>query len=709
MMTQTIISNPFTLVITFTLLSSLCVVDMAEQINFQYSMKNIPVPPKQEYLLELIHSVREFEKRMKWRSNFYLNPQPIGIKKETFGFNTSKAAPVLPELKTLEDNLFNLVKGIEFREHNNSFQNKLKHDVRDIRNEEKVLIKADKTTNFYKMEKAEYEEHMHRNITKDYKKANNDDFKKVTKEDKAFAKKLEIDDRVYSTSKREAFLTLKDHKPNYINNPTFRLLNPTKQELGKVSKQKLEKIVSVVKEKSGLQLWKNTASVITWFKNLPNKKQLKFIQFDICEFYPSISNQLLTKAIKFAENYVAVSDDDKKLFYQTKKSFLFNNNQPWIKKQNNGCDVTMGSYDGAETCELVDLYLLSLLVLVIPNLGLYRDDGLAVTRGTARQIEKLKQKLTKVFVNLDLSNGVFKAYMKPNDVPLYVHSQSNHPKQVLENIPLAVNDRLNRISANKTVFDAATPPYQEALRKSGYSHNLTFTPPQDPTTPRQGKPRSRKVTWFNPPWNSAVKTNVGKQFLRIIDTSFPPGNPLRKLFNRSTVKVSYKCMPNMSSMVSSHNTKLLQKEQQQQQAQGCNCQGGTDNCPLTPAECQKDNVIYVSSITSIDGAEHYTGLTGNTFKKRWYKHKDDFRNPNSKHSTRLSTHIWKLKEEGKQYQIEWEILDRAPTHNPVSRKCRLCLKEIYYIIFRPESASLNSRNELFNTCRHRTQKLLTNS
>ena len=110
MMTQMIISNPYTLVITITLLSSLCVVNMAEQINFQYSMKNIPVPTKQEYLLELIHSVREFGKRMKWRSHFHLNPQPIGTKKETFGFNTSKAAPIIPELKTLEDNLFKLVK-----------------------------------------------------------------------------------------------------------------------------------------------------------------------------------------------------------------------------------------------------------------------------------------------------------------------------------------------------------------------------------------------------------------------------------------------------------------------------------------------------------------------------------------------------------------------------------------------------------------------
>ena len=220
--------------------------------------------------------------------------------------------------------------------------------------------------------------------------------------------------------------------------------------------------------------------------------------------------------------------------------------------------------------------------------------------------------------------------------------------------------------------------------------------------------RSRRITWFNPPWTSAVKTNVGKQFLRIIDTSFTQDNPLRKLFNRNTVKVSYKCMPNMSSIVSRHNTKLLQNCQEQQQVQGCNCQGGPGNCPLTPPECQKDNVIYVATVQSADGVEHYTGLTGNTFKKRYNKHESDFRNNSGKNNTRLSTHIWKLKEENKPYDIDWEILDRAGTHNPVSKKCRLCLKEIYYIMFRPDSASLNSRNELFNTCRHRKQKLLSN-
>ena len=140
------------------LLSSLCVVNMAEQINFKYSMKNIPIPPKQEYLLELLHSVREFERRMRWRAHFFLNPQPTGPRKETFGFNTSNPPPPVPELKTLKDNLVDIIKNIEFRDSfNNSFQNKLKRDSKNIKAEDKVLVKADKTTNYYKVEKDEYE------------------------------------------------------------------------------------------------------------------------------------------------------------------------------------------------------------------------------------------------------------------------------------------------------------------------------------------------------------------------------------------------------------------------------------------------------------------------------------------------------------------------------------------------------------------------
>ena len=81
-----------------------------------------------------------------------------------------------------------------------------------------------------------------------------------------------------------------------------------------------------------------------------------------------------------------------------------------------------------------------------------------------------------------------------------------------------------------------------------------------------------------------------------------------------------------------------------------------------------------------------------THLKRWTPHE--------------GTYICKLKQEGKPYTVKWDIMDRAPVFNPVTRKCRLCLKEIFYILFRPASASLNTRSELFNTCRHRNQKLL---
>ena len=59
-----------------------------------------------------------------------------------------------------------------------------------------------------------------------------------------------------------------------------------------------------------------------------------------------------------------------------------------------------------------------------------------------------------------------------------------------------------------------------------------------------------------------VKTNVVKEFLKLIEMSFPPENPLHKLFTRQTLKLSYKCMPSMAHAISKHNAKLMQSDQQ---------------------------------------------------------------------------------------------------------------------------------------------------
>ena len=63
----------------------------------------------------------------------------------------------------------------------------------------------------------------------------------------------------------------------------------------------------------------------------------------------------------------------------------------------------MGGYAGAEKCDLVGLYLLSLLKQVIKEVGLFRDDGLAVTSLTPFQNEKLKQDIIRIFKQEGLS------------------------------------------------------------------------------------------------------------------------------------------------------------------------------------------------------------------------------------------------------------------------------------------------------------------
>ena len=55
----------------------------------------------------------------------------------------------------------------------------------------------------------------------------------------------------------------------------------------------------------------------------------------------------------------------------------------------------------------------------------------------------------------------------------------------------------------------------------------------------------KTVTWFNPPFNINIATNVGREFLKLIDEHFPPGHPLHQVINRQTVKVGYRCLPNM--------------------------------------------------------------------------------------------------------------------------------------------------------------------
>ena len=81
---------------------------------------------------------------------------------------------------------------------------------------------------------------------------------------------------------------------------SIRLVNPSKLDIGRIRKKILDKTNQKVIQESKADQWKNTDTVTTWFKSLPDKSCLSFVNFDIESFYPSISLNLFQQAIDFA-------------------------------------------------------------------------------------------------------------------------------------------------------------------------------------------------------------------------------------------------------------------------------------------------------------------------------------------------------------------------------------------------------------------------
>ena len=168
-------------------------------------------------------------------------------------------------------------------------------------------------------------------------------------------------------------------------------------------------------------------------------------------------------------------DSDTRIIKHAGKSLLFHDGLPWVKRDpSNAFDVTMGSYDGAEICELVGLFTLSKLKDTFGNnIGLYRDDGsVLLDTKSGRLSDKARNDLTHAFnklglnitaqanqlstnflaITFDLSNSTYKPYRKPNYEPLYISRHSNHPLSTIRQLPISVNKRINSLSCNQRSF-----------------------------------------------------------------------------------------------------------------------------------------------------------------------------------------------------------------------------------------------------------------
>ena len=447
--------------------------------------------------------------------------------------------------------------------------------------------------------------------------------------------------------------------------------------------------------------------------------------FDIEQFYPSIKESVLLKALDFAKKHTKVLKKDIDVIRHSRRSLLFNQGETWVKKEDEKFDVTMGAYDGAEVCELVGIYLQFLIGECYnkEEFGLYRDDGLAALRNiSGPESERIRKKFIKIFkenhfnleircnlkivdyldVTFNLNDGSYRPYHKPNDELMYVHQESNHPPAITKQLPLSIQARLRSLSSSKEIFDESVKPYQEALNRSGYKHILKYEDEPAVKKRRRGN-RQRDIIWFNPPYSKSVKTNVGKYFLKLLEKHFPKRHKMSKIFNRNTVKISYSCMPSMKAVTNRHNKKVLKKQNENQEpVRTCNCKN-PEECPFDGI-CLERDVQYVAEVKSDlpnYGVKVYKGITSTEWKTRYGNHKKAFNSDQYETDSALSKEVWRIKRLRGEYTIKWSKEESHPSYKPEIKVCSLCQNEKLKIATYSEKNLLNQRNEIISRCRHR--------
>ena len=151
----------------------------------------------------------------------------------------------------------------------------------------------------------------------------------------------------------------------------------------------------------------------------------------------------------------------------------------------------MGTYDGAEICEIVGMFMLSLLSKTFSsnNIGFYivmtdsqflgtlvdnkrknfkkkkwfkKDNGLQI-------IIKCNLKIVDYLdVTLNLTDGTYRLFHKHNEETTFIHVESDHPLQIVKKIPRSIEKRLFNLSSTKGIFENSKDYNEQRLRQCEY-------------------------------------------------------------------------------------------------------------------------------------------------------------------------------------------------------------------------------------------------
>ena len=415
------------------------------------------------------------------------------------------------------------------------------------------------------------------------------------------------------------------------------------------------------------------------------------------------------------------------------KTFLFWNDSTWVKKEGDeDFDIPMRCYDRSGICELVGIYIQDKLCKLMnqKDFGLYRDDGLGILRNTSGpEADQKRKSIIKIFkecgfsitcevnqkmvdfldVRFNSNEQSYEPYRQPNNEPVYINIQSNHPPNRTADVPKAISNRLANISCNKNVFDRNVGIDQAALKNCGFDGKITYNNQSEQASnvnieeANQARKRQRAIIWYNPPYSMNVKTNIGKTFLKLLQKHFPLIHPMYTIFNKNKIKISYSSFPNMGSIISSHNKLILNSNYTEY---GCNC-NNRNECPLEN-ECLTPRIVYRADVTNNKTDEHkyYYGISDTPFKEHYENHKTSFRHRSHLTASDLSKYYWKLAEKGAVPTIKFSIAKRVKG-NTFINNYNLCLNEKVFIIRNLDDENmLKKRSEFISKCRHINKRLL---
>ena len=143
------------------------------------------------------------------------------------------------------------------------------------------------------------------------------------------------------------------------------------------------------------------------------------------------------------------------------------------------------------------------------------------------------------------------------------------------------------------------------IKENCFNSTLTYTSLSQLQSSQSAKKKCQRKRniWFNPPFDKNVTTNIGRRFLELLELHFQVGHPYHRIFKRNTVKVSYCCMPNMGSIIRSHNHKILKSAKKTvTPSRACNCDIPED-CPLKLHCMGVQSVVYKATISVPNHAE----------------------------------------------------------------------------------------------------------